>query len=418
MDPRIIISTGFGQFPLREAAVETGRRENLIAFIAGGYPYRRSARCLRALRLSRAPAIDRFLMRAAPLPDDSVHALWAGELFYQLGRRIRGPQPLARVLADRADLVSRRLYSAAAAGIVRQLAAGRSRGIYHYRSGFGGPSVEAARERGWICLCHHTIAHPAVLQHLVAHGGNLPPVGKAGTIDRNWRAIRADVDRADHVLTESGFAKSTFVHQGWDPGTVDFIHQGIDDYFLAAIPERKPNRGPLRLMFAGSFCRRKGGPVLAEALPHLDDVDWRLDLCGPIDRDAAAAFRRLAADSRVRYLGNLSRRDLAARMAAADVFVFPTLAEGSARIQFEALAAGCYVITTPNGGSIVADGEHGRLVQPGSAREVVEALRHAAGDRIETARIGARNAEVMRRSYRQADFGARLADLYDRLLAE
>ena len=162
---------------------------------------------------------------------------------------------------------------------------------------------------------------------------------------------------------------------------VDVIPQGIDDEFLSALPERVPVDGPLRLLFAGAFCRRKGGPVLAEAISRLDDVDWRLDLCGPIDPDAAAALDRLTADHRVTHHGMLPYSGLPALMASADVFVFPTLAEGSARVQFEALAAGCYLVTTPNGGSIVEDGEHGRLVAPGSATEIAEALREAAMDR-------------------------------------
>ena len=172
----------------------------------------------------------------------------------------------------------------------------------------------------------------------------------------------------------------------------------------------------MRLLFAGSFSRRKGGPELAEAMRHLGDVAWRLDLCGPVDPDASAAFRRLGADPRVTYHGNLPAQELAARMAAADVFVFPTLAEGSARVLFEALAAGCYVVTTPNGGSIVVDGEHGRLIAPGSTRDIVGALRHAANDRDRIARTGARNAALVRRRHRQADYGARLFGLYDRLL--
>ena len=45
----------------------------------------------------------------------------------------------------------------------------------------------------------------------------------------------------------------------------------------------------------------------------------------------------------------------------------PASVEGSARVVFEALAAGCYVITTPNAGSIVKDEVHGALVEPGSA---------------------------------------------------
>ena len=46
-------------------------------------------------------------------------------------------------------------------------------------------------------------------------------------------------------------------------------------------------------------------------------------------------------------------------MSRAEVFVFPSLAEGSARVVAMAMAAGCYVITTPNSGSVVRDGAMG-----------------------------------------------------------
>src|SRR5262249_31028803 len=45
-----------------------------------------------------------------------------------------------------------------------------------------------------------------------------------------------------------------------------------------------------------------------------------------------------------------------------DVFVFPTLSEGSALVTYEALSCGLPVITTPNAGSVVRDGREGFLV--------------------------------------------------------
>ena len=414
--PRIIVSNGFGRFHLRLAAAEAASRGALAAFVTGGYPTPALARWVEAAGLARIPAMGRLLARAAPMPEGRVHALWAGEPFAQVASRVRGGSAASRRAADHLHLLARGLYAAGASRVVGRSAEARGRGIYHYRSGFGGGSVAVARRRGWVCLCDHTIVHPAVLEHLVSHAGRLPPAGESGPIDRNWRTILADVDRADHVLTNSGFVKSTFVHQGWDGARIDVIHQGIDDGFLSALPERTPIRGPLRLLFAGSFGRRKGGPDLAEATSCLGNVDWRLDLCGPVEPDAAAAFGRLAADPRVTCHGTLAPKALAERMAAAEVFVFPTRAEGSARVVFEALAAGCYVVTTANAGSIVADGEHGRLIAPGSPRAIADALRHAAGDRAGVARIGARNAAEGRRGWRQADYGARLFELYERLL--
>ena len=138
--PQVVISNGFGRFHLRTAAVEAARRGVLAGFITGGYPVPRLVRWIEAAGLSRAPPIGRFLARAAPVPDEHVHALWAGEPFSQLGNRVRGPSRLATGLADRLQLLSRRLYAASAARLVRRLAEGRGRGVYHYRAGFGGGS--------------------------------------------------------------------------------------------------------------------------------------------------------------------------------------------------------------------------------------------------------------------------------------
>ena len=52
-------------------------------------------------------------------------------------------------------------------------------------------------------------------------------------------------------------------------------------------------------------------------------------------------------------------------MAAADVFVFPSLFEGSAVVTYEALACGLPSIVTPNAGSVVRDGVDGFHVPAG-----------------------------------------------------
>jgi len=423
MAPNVIISNGFGRFSLRLAAAEAAKRDALAAFITGAYPTPGLTRCLSALGLSRLKPIGRFLGREDSIPGARVRAMWAGEPLSQVASRMRHLPMVGDPLADRLHMLARMLYARGAARVIRREADPSDSGIYHYRAGFGGRSVALARERGWLCLCEYSIAHPSVLEYLVRNGGQMPAPGEAGPIDANWRAIRDDLDRADQVLANSDFVKETFVHQGWSPDRVNVIYRGIDDGFLSALPDRAPenspaditNPGPLQLLFAGSVRRRKGTDDLVDALAALDGVDLELGVCGAVDRDGGAAFERFRADPRVTYHGNLLPSALAARMAAADIFVFPTLAEGSARVVFEAMAAGCYIITTANAGSIVEDGVHGRLVAPGDPGALAAALRDAAGDRANVARIGRDNAAVIRRDYRQAEYGTRLFELYERL---
>jgi glycosyltransferase involved in cell wall biosynthesis len=65
---------------------------------------------------------------------------------------------------------------------------------------------------------------------------------------------------------------------------------------------------------------------------------------------------------------------MAAQYRWADVFLLPSLSEGSANVCFEALAAGLPVITTPNAGSVVRDGVEGFIVPIRCSGSIVNAV--------------------------------------------
>ena len=276
------------------------------------------------------------------------------------------------------------------------------------------------RQRGMATLCDHSIAHPGVLAHLVEQQGRLPAEGEQGAVSLTWRDVMDDLRHADRVLVNSDFVKETFVHQGWDPARVDVIYQGLDESFfdlLESVGTPEPtDRSALQLVFAGAFEQRKGADHLAEALQGLDDVPWKLQLVGPLNETMRARHERFLADPRVAVVGRVGRGELAERLGMADVFLFPSLAEGSARVVFEALAAGCFVITTKNSGSIVEDGKHGFIVRPDDPTTTQHALRCAHADRDMVRKIGEQNRAVVRDHHRQSGYGDALMAVYDRLL--
>ena len=63
-----------------------------------------------------------------------------------------------------------------------------------------------------------------------------------------------------------------------------------------------------------------------------------------------------------RHVTHVPFHEVHALYQDADVFVYPSLHEGSAFAVFEALASGLPVICTPNTGSVVRDGTDGFLV--------------------------------------------------------
>ena len=404
--PKVVISNGLNRFHLAVAAAEVARSERLALMLTGAYPTRRVAWLLAALGLGRQPRLARLIDRRQDLPESLVEPLWWPELLGQLGSIARSRR--AGRLAELLDDAALRTFARGAARRLGQVPA--DAGIYHYRSGFGLASVPQVKKLGLVALCDHSIVHPQSLGRLL---------GKPSTqLTRPWKTVLRDLEHADHVLVNSDFVKSTFLEHGWEPARVDVIYLGVDDAFLAAVPERRAepdDGGTLRLLFAGSFEPRKGVDALVAALSRLHDIPWRLEIAGALVPESRKAHRRFLEDRRVSLLGTLPRERLAEVMAASDVFVFPTLAEGSARVVFEALASGVYVVTTPNAGSIVEDGVHGALVPPHTPEALADALRHAATDRSALHAIGCENAALVQSSYRQRDYGQALLELYSRL---
>lgn len=412
----VVISNGFGLCHLAEAAEEVDRRGRLAHFVTGAYPTRSWRRVLALAGAARLVEPARILQRKRAIDPARVSALWGAELLHQAGFLFRH-RPATRNLAERIDAASMNLYARRSAAPVLG-AAGRAR-IFHYRAGFGRSAARAAHAAGMFLLCDHSIAHPALVEALVERDGRYPPAAEARPRRRFWADVLADIELADAVLVNSAFVAETFRHMGWSAEKIHILYLGLPDSFLAAAPAPAPadTSGPVRLMFGGSFERRKGAAFLIDAAAALDDLDWRLDIVGPVDPELRRANPDFFADPRVRAVGRVSRQRLAAEMGAAEMFVFPSLAEGSARVVFEAMACGASIVTTPNAGSVVEDGVHGALVPPGDAPALAAAIRAGAADRARLAAMGAANAALVRARYRQRDYGDGLVALYDRLAA-
>jgi glycosyltransferase involved in cell wall biosynthesis len=413
-ESRVVVSNGFNKFHLAVAASELSSTGDLTALITGVYPSKTVAAALRpALGLLPA-SVERMVARREALSDRLVRRLTLAEALHLTAMRARRIRPqLAEEASHRLNLASFRLYARGAARIIRHL---DHFDVYHYRAGFGHASVDAAKSRGALTLCDQSLAHPYVIPSLLRSGRIALCGADASETDS---LIADDVKRADQVIANSDFVRDTMLAAGWPGDQVHVVYSGVDNAFfshLESAPTRTPPGETLRLLFAGHIEERKGFHVLADAL-RMVAVPWELTVAGPVSPDMKPVLSRLAQDSRVRVVGSLSRHKLAAVMRRTDCFVFPTLAEGSARVVFEALAAGCFVITTPNAGSVVRDGEHGRLVEPMDARAVAEGIGDAWEQRDILPDVARGNALLVSTRFRQSRYGDDLRDLYHRLLS-
>jgi phosphatidyl-myo-inositol dimannoside synthase len=158
-----------------------------------------------------------------------------------------------------------------------------------------------------------------------------------------------------------------------------------------------PVDGRTVLLTVGRLVERKGVCWFLDAvLPQLPArYLYVVAGDGPERGRAQEIATRRGLGERVRLLGRVSDRDLAALYAASDVFVMPNVAvpgnmEGFGLVALEAASAGLPVVASDTEGirDAVVDGETGLLVEPGDAAGFVAAIADAqalARDRVAAA---------------------------------
>jgi glycosyltransferase involved in cell wall biosynthesis len=179
------------------------------------------------------------------------------------------------------------------------------------------------------------------------------------------------------------------------------------------------------LLSVGRLEENKGFHVLAAALGQLHagatagPRRWRWALIGdgPFRPSIAAAIANAGIADRVHLAGRVADAELTAWYAAADVFVHPTLYEGSSLVTLEAMAHEKPVVATRAGGlpDKVVPGETGWLVEPGAPAALADAIATALDAASVLARFGAAGRALAERAFAWPVIAAQLEALYESL---
>jgi hypothetical protein len=190
--------------------------------------------------------------------------------------------------------------------------------------------------------------------------------------------IRRDVEAwnlADVSLAASEFVREGMVRLGAPAARVALVPYGLPEHWYGA----PGNPVPGRVLFVGSVGLRKGNHYLAQAFRILKDrgVDCQFRAVGPYDGRTVGSPIFAGPE----YVGQVPREQVREEFARADVFAFPTVAEGFALVSLEALALGVPVVTTPNSGSVVRDGVDGFVVPIRDAAILADRIEAIVRDR-------------------------------------
>jgi glycosyltransferase involved in cell wall biosynthesis len=157
------------------------------------------------------------------------------------------------------------------------------------------------------------------------------------------------------------------------------------------------------VLTVGAVGLRKGSPYVGAVAKAVRDIA-QFRMVGPIDVQPEAVATLSAS---VELTGPIPRSEMRAQFEWADVFLLPSLCEGSATAVYEALAAGLPVICTENTGSVVRHGVDGYIVPIRDVAETTDILKQLAGNPAMLARMSD-SARERAADYTVARYGERL----------
>jgi len=151
--------------------------------------------------------------------------------------------------------------------------------------------------------------------------------------------------------------------------------------------------------------RYKGADELIQAVSRLQEAQPELNLVAVGDGDDLPRLRQLAhdcgVDGRVHFFSRVSRRELAACFAHADIFALPSTGEGFGMVFLEAMVFGRPIVGAACGGTtdVLEDGVNGLLVPPHDAGRLEQALLRLMRDEKLRAELGLGGARIVRQKY-------------------
>ena len=289
--------------------------------------------------------------------------------------------------------------------------------IFHVRSGAGrGGAIAKAKNSGMKVVVDHSIAHPAFLERaLKEEYANFGLSFWMGPEDPFWRSVLDDCQDADALLVNSDFVKDTFVDNGYPRDRIHVVYLGVREDFFG-LKKQYAVKGRIELLFTGGFGIRKGAQYLLPAIEKLvrDGMDLRLTIVGTVAEAQDLLDNSLLAE-RLNCVGYLPQDNLKDHLTNADIYVFPSLAEGCASSGLEAMAAGLPVITTRESGLPITHGEHGWIVTSKSVEELANAIQKLAEDRLLRERLGRAASITISNGFTWQNYARRVHDLYIQL---
>jgi glycosyltransferase involved in cell wall biosynthesis len=184
------------------------------------------------------------------------------------------------------------------------------------------------------------------------------------------------------------------------------------------------SRDELIVLSAGRLSPEKGHDYLIDAVSTIVSTSPQLKIkvliagSGPSEKKLKKQVSDKGLNQRVKLIGHCS--DLDGLFSIADLFVLPSLSEGSPNVLLESMAARVPIVATKVGGvpELVKDGESAILVPPADSESLKNAIIELLMNRSRAIQLAMVAFEKARLVFSTSKHDERLLSVYDWVIRE
>lgn len=190
----------------------------------------------------------------------------------------------------------------------------------------------------------------------------------------------SEYEAADIVTVPSTFTYRSFLEMGVPESKLRKVPYGVDLRRFEKVAD--PDQEAFDVLFVGQVAFRKGLPDLIEAFRLFKHPKKHLRIVGGMRPEMARYLKDHRVSDHVEFLGHIHQPELKHIMSRSHVMVLPSIEEGLAYVQAQALACGCPVIGTWHTGAedLFTDGKEGFIIPIRDPRAIADRLQLFADD--------------------------------------
>jgi glycosyltransferase involved in cell wall biosynthesis len=339
--------------------------------------------------------------RQYAIPDKMISRQWMPELTRFLSK---GDQEKKRHKTDHS-------YLALDQRVSKELSTLNSQILHAYEDGCS-YSFSRAQELGIQCSYELPIAHWATVRRLLAEEAERYPEWEPtleSTREPEEKLLRKEEELrlADRITCPSQFVLDSIplkIRQKTPCQISPFgspTCESLDNL-------ENPCKKNFELLFVGSMSQRKGLADLFEAMKLLKGETISLSILGQPSMPKEFYRKQF---SEFEYFPTRSNQKVREIMKTHDALVLPSIVEGRALVQQEALSCGLPIIVTPNSGGddLVMEGTTGHLVPIRSPEKIAEAIRSMMENKIHKEEIR-KLCQIKAKQYSWVNYAQRIID--------